>query len=66
MRNITFTPQAYADYLSWLKEDKKVFLKVTSLIREVAKTPNEGSGKPEQLKHELSGYWARRIDKKHR
>ena len=66
MRNIIFTPGAYADYIDWLKTDKKLFIKITSLIREAAKTPGEGTGKPELLKHEYSGHWARRINKEHR
>jgi len=61
MKNITFTPQAYKDYLNWLNEDKKIFLKITTLIKETAKNPETGTGKPERLKHELKGYWSRRI-----
>ena len=66
MKNITFTPQAYKDYLNWLNEDKKIFLKITSLIKEIAKNPETGTGKPERLKHELKGYWSRRITREHR
>jgi len=66
MRNITFTPNAYADYTNWLKTDKKLFTKITNLIREAAKTPGEGTGKPERLKHDYNGYWSRRINKEHR
>ena len=61
MKNITFTPHAYKDYLNWLNEDKKIFLKITTLIKETAKNPETGTGKPERLKHELKGYWSRRI-----
>ena len=66
MKNITFTPQAYKDYLNWLNEDKKIFLKITTLIKEIAKNPELGTGKPERLKHELKGYWSRRITREHR
>jgi toxin YoeB len=66
MRNISFTPQAYADYLDWLTIDKKLFLKITNLIKETARNPEFGTGKPEQLKFELSGLWSRRINKEHR
>jgi Txe/YoeB family toxin of Txe-Axe toxin-antitoxin module len=59
MRNIAFTPKAYSDYIDWLKTDKKLFIKITSLIREAAKTPGEGSGKPELLIVRLrDGRWA--------
>ena len=66
MRKITFTPEAYADYLNWLKEDRKLFLKITDLIRDTARNPEKGAGKPELLKHELSGHWSRRINQEHR
>jgi len=66
MKNITFTPQAYKDYLNWLNEDKKIFSKITSLIKEIAKNPETGTGKPERLKHELKGCWSRRITREHR
>ena len=66
MRNITFTPLAYADYIDWIKTDKKLFLKITKLIRETAKTPDKGTGKPELLKHKYSGNWSRRINNEHR
>jgi toxin YoeB len=66
MRNISFTPQAYADYLNWLATDKKIFLKITNLIKETARNPESGTGKPERLKHELAGLWSRRIDMEHR
>jgi len=66
VKNISFTPQAYKDYLEWLKIDRKIFLKVTTLIRETARNPKEGTGNPEPLKHNLEGYWSRRINQKHR
>lgn len=66
MKNIAFTPQAYADYIGWLKTDRKIFLKITSLIHETARSPREGTGKPKPLKHNLEGYWSRRINQKHR
>ena len=66
MRNITFTPGAYKDYIEWLKTDKKLFVKISGLIREIAKTPFEGTGKPEALKHELTGTWSRTINNEHR
>jgi toxin YoeB len=56
MRKITFTSGAYADYLDWIETDRKVFLRLSNLIREASKNPGEGTGKPELLKHELAGY----------
>jgi toxin YoeB len=66
MLKITFTPEAYADYLNWLETDKKTFIKLNNLIRETAKDPSRGNGKPEALKHEMTGYWSRRINSEHR
>lgn len=66
MRNITFTSGAYADYIDWLKKDRKMFIKITNLVQEAAKNPGKGIGKPELLKHDFKGYWSRRINKEHR
>lgn len=66
MLNITFTPSAYLEYLDWLETDKRIFLKLTHLIQEAARTPMVGSGRPELLKYELKGYWSRRINHEHR
>jgi toxin YoeB len=66
MRKIIFSPDAYKDYLEWLEKDRKVFSKITSLILEAAKNPSRGIGKPELLKHKLSGLWSRRINQEHR
>jgi len=66
MRKIIFTQEAYSDYLSWLKSDKKLFTKITNLIREASRTPEQGTGKPELLKHQYKGCWSRRISDEHR
>lgn len=66
MRKIIFSPNAYEDYLEWLERDKKIFLKITKIIREAAKNPTQGIGKPELLKHTLSSLWSRRINYEHR
>ena len=51
---------------SWLKEDRKMLLKINQLIKEIQRTPFDGIGKPEALKYDLAGYWSRRIDREHR
>jgi len=66
MRKITFTPEAYAQYVDWLEKDRKIFLKITDLIRDASRDPGKGLGKPELLKYELKGCWARRINQEHR
>lgn len=63
---ISFTQIAFEDYQNWSKNDKLIFKKVNILIKEILRTPFTGTGKPEPLKHELSGYWSRRINDEHR
>jgi toxin YoeB len=63
---IVFSEGAWEDYLYWQKADRKVVLRINSLIREIQRTPFEGAGKPEKLRHALAGYWSRRIDEQHR
>lgn len=63
---ITFSKNAWEDYVSWQKEDKKVTAKINRLIKEIQRTPFHGAGKPEPLKFELAGFWSRRIDREHR
>ena len=63
---LIFSEQAWEDYLYWQKTDKKLLQRINGLIKEVSRTPYEGSGKPEPLKHALSGYWSRRINDEHR
>ncbi len=64
--NIIFSTQAWEDYLYWIETDKKIFKKINVLIKECQRTPFSGIGKPEPLKHELTGAWSRRIDREHR
>lgn len=63
---LTFSERAWDDYLYWQKTDKKIAKRVNSLIKEIKRTPYEGTGKPEPLKHGQSGYWSRRINDEHR
>ncbi|MGB3405190.1 MAG: Txe/YoeB family addiction module toxin [Microcoleaceae cyanobacterium] len=66
MRNITFTPNAFNDFNNWAKQDKKIYRKIITLINDILRQPFTGLGKPEPLKHELKGYWSRRITDEHR
>lgn len=63
---ITFSKNAWEDYLSWQKDDKKMLRKINDLIKDIQRTPYDGLGKPEPLKFDLTGYWSRRIDQEHR
>lgn len=66
MRDIQFTPEAFEQYNSWLFANKSIYNRLNKLIVESARTPFEGTGKPEVLKHDLKGYWSRRISDEHR
>lgn len=61
-----FSEIAWNHYLYWQSEDKKILKKINELIQDIERNGNEGLGKPEPLKHELSGYWSRRITDVHR
>ncbi len=63
---IRFHPTAWDDYLYWQHHDKAILRKINALIQDIQRRPYEGLGKPEPLKHELSGYWSRRITGEHR
>lgn len=58
--------KAWEEYLEWQTVDKKVLKKINTLIEDTLRHPTEGIGKPEPLKHELTGAWSRRITSEHR
>ena len=66
MRNITFTADAWEDYIYWQNQDKKTLRRINELIKSVQRTPFEGIGKPEALRESLAGFWSRRIDETNR
>ena len=59
---LSFMPQAWDDYLYWQTQDKKTLRRVNQLLKEIVRHSFTGTGKPEPLKHDKSGYWSRRID----
>lgn len=63
---LIFSDNAWEDYLYWQKTDKKILKRVNELIRDIQRNKYEGIGKPESLKHSLSGWWSRRINSEHR
>ena len=63
---ITFSENAWEDYLFWQKTDRKILLKINKIIKDIQRNPFDGIGKPESLKYDLTGYWSRRIDQQHR
>ena len=63
---ITFSSIAWDHYLYWQKTDKKILKRINILIKDIKRSPYEGIGKPEPLKHGLASYWSRRINDEHR
>lgn len=63
---LIFADEAWEDYLYWQKQDKSMVDRINKLIRETQREPFSGTGKPEALKHALSGFWSRRITDEHR
>ncbi len=58
--------RAWDDYLYWQAQDKKVLKRINALLADIKREPFAGIGKPEPLKHGLSGWWSRRIDETNR
>ena len=66
MLGIAFVSDAFDDYNEWAVTDKQVFKRLVSIITDCQRDPFRGIGKPEALKHQLKGYWSRRITDEHR
>ena len=66
MRALRFDPDAWKEFTEWQTQDRKVWIKLVELLNEAMRTPFEGRGKPEALKHDYKGYWSRRITQEHR
>ena len=63
---LIFSEHAWGDCLYWQRTDRKILERINNLIKEIQRSPFEGTGKPEPLRHGLSGYWSRRITDEHR
>jgi len=61
-----FKGNAFDDFNEWSVQDKKIFKRIAILIEDTRRHPYKGLGKPEQLKHDFSGCWSRRINDEHR
>lgn len=64
--NKLFTDEAWKDYIYWYETDRQQLKKINELIKEIDRTPFEGTGKPEALRLNLQGFWSRRINHEHR
>jgi toxin YoeB len=63
---ICFRDRAWSDYLYWQHTDKQILKRINLLIKDIQRDPWSGLGKPEPLKHQLTGFWSRRINDEHR
>ena len=63
---VAWSDEAWEDYVSWLDADEKLFRRLNALIAECRRTPFRGTGKPEPLKGDLTGWWSRRLTGEHR
>ena len=66
MNKVSFEKSAFRDFTDWSTIDKKIHKRIVNLIFDILRHPFTGIGKPEPLKHELRGYWSRRINDEHR
>lgn len=66
VRVITWTEDAWNDYLYWQRQDKRTLKRINALIKDALRSPFEGIGKPEPLRYGLAGTWSRRIDEENR
>ncbi len=64
--NKVFSDEAWEDYQYWVDNDRKILRKVNELLRDIERNGHAGIGKPEPLKHDLEGFWSRRITHEHR
>ena len=63
---IVFRGDAWRDYVDWQRTDAKVLERINALITECARDPFRGTGRPEPLRQNLTGWWSRRITGEHR
>lgn len=64
--NIEFSSHGWKDFCYWIETDKDTVVKIKELLKSIKQNPFKGLGKPEPLKHELKGFWSRRITGEHR
>lgn len=63
---IVFADQGWDDFTYWVDHDRKLAKRIMRLIKEIERDPFDGIGKPEPLKHDMAGFWSRRITDEHR
>jgi len=63
---LVFTSRGWEDYVWWQANDRATLKRINRLVDDALRDPTAGIGKPEPLRHVLSGCWSRRIDEEHR
>ena len=63
---IVFADRGWEDFTYWVESDRKMAARIVRLIKDIEREPFEGLGKPEPLRHDLTGFWSRRITDEHR
>ena len=66
LSRVVWTSASWSDYVYWQGQDKKTLRRIYVLIKDAMRNPEDGIGKPEELRESLSGFWSRRIDDVHR
>lgn len=66
MRDIIFVPKAFKEYQEWISIDRRTALRIGDSIKDILRSPFDGTGKPEPLKYDFAGCWSRRINQEHR
>ena len=64
--DIVFIEKAWLEYQYWQDNDRRMVRKINTLLKDITRHPHSGLGKPEMLKHDLAGFWSRRMDHEHR
>ncbi|AQV99258.1 toxin YoeB (plasmid) [Cupriavidus necator] len=63
---VAWSTNGWDDYLHWQQTDQDIVDEINGLIEEISRDPFKGTGKPEPLKGDLTGFWSRRITKEDR
>jgi len=63
---IVFADRGWEDFTYWVENDRKIAARIVRLIKDIEREPFDGLGKPEPLRHDLTGFWSRRITDEHR
>ena len=63
---IVFADRGWEDFTYWVENDRKIAARIVRLIKDIEREPFSGLGKPEPLRHDLTGFWSRRITDEHR